>query len=1418
MAAWTADSEYDPSLSLDEAVAQRRMQEEKTRIGLNSFLSTSGAMLSPDRQAPGYLKNIPLAGVPESIMGLGGTILNAGSELYNWGKNKWGLNLPDAPGAPAVLDAAGEHFDDTRHGVQKEIEKHTGGVLPAPDPNSTLDQYIDLGMSTLGHAVPVLPSGPVASIVKLVPRGGKTIVQTLLPTSQNVARDAQVAAALVPPQMGIQAGINALNDAETEQGTTTATPAPATTIAPPGATTPAPQAATVPAPDPATVPDSTGVVSDAKGTQIAANVDPTRATDAGLDAYIRTNTRAGPAPAPPPAANDTGLTEALQQSFGGGVSAPAMASTGYSDHTAGVAALELAGAVAAFGIARRIHGTTRVMTDAERTARFNDPEYAAQAADYRNSVIARGGSRVSAGLDPANPPPIPDQNSFRRVSNNLNDQVLNSNARGQEIIRLTADPSEAEALAHQYGNVHNEMRFRTKLGNFLETGRDEETGIQTVSHTGVYRDIGKLDPVRERILMEGLGAANEQNNRTNNLTDWRRANPGVTPTVADLESLRHDFKNQTDAHLTAARTAMMNDPVTADLAQRFKQMNMGMIDLGEAYGFFPSVEAARLRAQHADYVPETGMNGEIMHPFGPRDRTQATGVEQMNTKPWKAMEQHVSELYRQFELNAMNRRIYDSMMDTQRQFPNAAKLLYDVPPPSSAPSYYSGGSFRDPVVAIRTPTGTKFVRTDHPDVLNMLTGGSLLKRRIAMGGLNTMKNWTQYWTTGTGSLATGRIAGIANAGYSIPAMSINMPRNMYGGLLDKQLAKRIGTGPGLGREVARGVARGVDMVTTNLPGAAATYARGLGDRAYGKYLANMLEKGNNNPVNRTLRGYMGDAAVDTMVQSARNHYHNSASYQMEAKYGLGGMGLPVKTELNSLTMPADRYSHSVAAHLVPKAFVNKGAWGSTKATLINLNRIIGEEMGHLSDATHQYAAKLNMDNPNISRHTLTYEIRNMTGDPGVRGSNRYLNAATDVLPYANIGMQGTARFGRAMFENPAMTSVAAATGLLSISLIELLTHMRSHEHMAYFDNTLSTQQHAGKVVLATDDDPNKPTLIPMAQEYQFAHALAKDFASKILNLTALRTDEPWYNAVWDSLNDFFGSHITNANVDSMIHGGVAAFDFLNLPQWAGHIDTSKVLHGDMSPSGIAGNVVNAYRSPVGGQPSALPNQVPDGLLDSKEGRVIENLLKAGLGGLSTVVDMVNNTSRYAKQTGSWLDGLGLAGHDWLQQAKDRNPQLNTLFENALRDSQQSPIEEVTSRELANLHKVTGSRMSLGQEGLTGRGRYDQQVPMSVETKLPTDPTMRAMYNIAGAFERRLAGRETEIAKIKKQMGAVSAQAMDPGEKRKWMNDRTRDVADKYRVIHATLRDLDYALSQMAGRPVSIGMNIDWHGTTAQFAK
>jgi hypothetical protein len=737
----------------------------------------------------------------------------------------------------------------------------------------------------------------------------------------------------------------------------------------------------------------------------------------------------------------------------------------------------------------------------------------------------------------------------------------------------------------------------------------------------------------------------------------------------------------------------------------------------------------------------------------------------------------------------MNRALRQSQMDTQRQFPGSAQFMYDVPAPTQgSPTFYSGGSFREPVVTIRHPTGPTFTRIDHPDWYNAMTGDSLRRREIGTGLLSIPRRVLQYMTTGVGSLVTGRIAPLVNVGYTGLSMGTNAPKGYYGGQVDRLVQRNL---PGPVANVLSPLARGFDTVTSTPLGIGYSYLRGAGDRWVGR-AANMIEQGAKNPINDTLRAYYGDQYINSWQNTIRRAYENSITNQMQQR-GMGGMGIPVKTDLPTMQIAADKQARLVSAHLVPELFQSNGMFGNVKPVILKLNKVVQEAMGHISDAGHDYFARMNWDNPNTNPESLAYETRQLVGNPSTRGSSTALQKAMSIIPYGNIGIQGAARLGRSIGERPIGAPMALASAFGTLAMAEILTHMRSQQHLDYYQNELSAQQRAANVVLALSDDPHKPTLIPVAQEFRAPKAFMSEIMAKAVNVIAMQHDPDWYKSVWNGLSDFLGGHLSNTSTAAMIHG--VADTLPNLPGYAGSIDWAGMMQGK--------NPMDTYRAPGAAHPLNLPGQVQDGPLDSKEGQTWSNIFKSVIGLAGVSIDGINNVARYAKQTGSWVDALGAAGHDWVQGMQDRNPELNMLWDHQVRLSTQAPIEEMMTRKLDALNRIIGSRSAERFEGMSGTNRYAQPVPMSTTSNVPTDPTMRAMQSIADAYKTRMAPQLADIQERKKQMASVNVQAMDPATRRTWMNQQTRVVADKYRFLNSMTSDLEHALSLQVGRPVHL---------------
>jgi hypothetical protein len=333
---------------------------------------------------------------------------------------------------------------------------------------------------------------------------------------------------------------------------------------------------------------------------------------------------------------------------------------------------------------------------------------------------------------------------------------------------------------------------------------------------------------------------------------------------------------------------------------------------------------------------------------------------------------------------------------------------------------------------------------------------------------------------------------------------------------------------------------------------------------------NIFDPKSGNPINRFLRTTLSDAQVDGMSLAAKRYYEATATAKLE-RMGIGGAGSPMHLAAPGVVTGSkagpfgDRATgiRLETARLSPKAFF-KGDWMGAKPFAMNLQHAAAEAASHISDAGHDYIGRINLDNPNMHPDVLTYELRNLVGNAARRGGSATANVGRLALPYANVSAQGIGRVARAIGERPGASAMTAAMGLGSFALLSILTHMKSAAHLDFLQNQISLQQREANVALATSDDPQKPTMIPLPQEMRAAYAFALDVMSKAVNIIAARHDKVSFNNLWEGLQEFFGSHVTSSNWMAMQHGLVDTFDFINLPPMLGKVDWNHVVQNGIS--------------------------------------------------------------------------------------------------------------------------------------------------------------------------------------------------------------------------------------------------------------
>jgi hypothetical protein len=1057
---------------------------------------------------------------------------------------------------------------------------------------------------------------------------------------------------------------------------------------------------------------------------------------------------------------------------------------------------------------------------AARDTRINDPAYAAQVNDYHNSVIARGpGSGTLGGDEVA--PPMPQGNAVHRAVTYLADKLGNDAAQDQNYMNMTASTASAgERMSSQLGNLHDTSMQHNQMNYFVDTGIDGETRVKIPAPAGPARTYATLDADRQRIWNEGMQAESEIQARFNKAQAFVARRPNATPDISDIRSM-YFGKSTPDLYVFADR--MRSDPELSALADQYRAVLKGIHeDLGAnpIYGFYTPSEARDITATRGNAVPRFTMEGELVHPLEQTKGTNLyTGQASGGVAPIPALAGYVEQLYPLFKRNLNAQKVRDHMTDFMTQ-PGAPQLMTKITNPQRPHTAYypnrigrTSGDPRDPIVVIRTPDGPEHWRIDNPDIRNIISGDSLAAQRVYLDSVDVARRVYQKGTTGVASLATGRAMPLRNTLFTLPAMAVTARTGRYGGLLSRMTERNLPTGVS---KYVTPLARGLDM-PLNYAAAPFFAARNMADVMTRRF-AELIHPNANNFINRNYRAMSGDAAVDAMHQAATNRWEQSFT-NWKDMMGISGQSSPMRVEAPGLAMGTkagqlggrERRAgiRLETARIVPHAFVD-GSWsGAARAKWINLQNTMGNVFNSLGEVGHDMWGRLNWDNPNLDRDTLAYEMRNLVGNPSRAGSSAILGKVSSALPYTNVSMQGIGRVLQAQGERPWATPVTIATGLGTAALASIFTHMRSAAHMDFMQNQLSLQQREANIALATSDDPTAPTMIPLPQEFRPAYAFMLDLMSKVVNILGARHDPDVFQSVYDGISHFLGSNITSSNLAAIRHGAVDIADFVNLPQFMGRVDWNAVLQGKDIGDAIHGVLGGTSKGPP-------PGQGYDAPLDSHNGQLFESLLSNTFGAVGhSLAEAMNSPFRYHSQGHSWLDSLGLTGRDWLQGARQSNLSMNNmLWETQLRLSVNPPIAEALTPSVYALQHLP-KQVQPGMEGYVGKQPNMLPAPMTADKSVSSDMLIRQMLLTAHQYQSMIRQAMAPIDALRAQMLAVDKVGMDPAKRTDWMNARTRELADKWKLVQGYVADLDNAMSNMAGKGIRI-QDIKWNQDSSQF--
>lgn len=1334
------------------------------RTQIPSYLSSMVTNAGPDPRLPGPLGYIPLTGMAEGVVGTLGSVIDLGRALASK-VTGYGLGGSLKNAADAVHDfttAASEHFNQTQDEVYNQIPHYQPTAEEAP----TFEKGKEFSQM-VGNALPVAPG----SILSGLPKALRLPLSFMTPTTARPATD-MIINTTAGPLMGY--ALSPPDDQEQQQ------PAPQDQQTQPPPPNLAAQLGPINSPF-LQAPQTTTVASSSPSlAQGLGNID-----TSGVGMGDTT----------------TAQSEPWFHEEGSGPMS-------WGQFAAGLGGLFLAGAGARF-----LHSRGLAITTALRDERFNDPQYAQQKADYDNEQIAiNAGQQISNAQGGRTDAPSVSGGAVHDALVSAQNATLDSTAKARDYIKLSSDdPQVADKLEKTYGLVLDPGRWQGKLGEFLRTGRDRISGVTMPAPKQVFDDIAALPQDRQKVMIDGLNAANEMDNRNYN---YGRGN---------VTNAAHDFASTPDTRLVQYTQDMLADPQLADIANRFWGMGRGIVDIGEARGYFTAQEAARMRAVRPNYVPEVGLDGTVTHALGPRELAGAAGINQVNTTPWSAMAQHIEGITRQFELNDIARMLSDHQLDVQQNVPGAAQFLNPVknPYPRQQAQYAtvapSADATREPIYSVRRPTGITFYKSDNPDFFNFIKGQNPNKTLTNMGIFATARRVVQMTTTGLLSLASGRAFPITHLGRVGYSMNINRPWGTVGGPIDAAVQRLSG-----GKFGYRAT-----LDPTNYGGMAYDILRTQFDNAV-RDLGEMFNPKNPNTITQLMHSALGPHTMQSISDSMQRYYMGTTTHEMAAE-GLAGTGMPVRFQPPALSLGREegvRAVRSMSAQLSPKLFMSGGKLGTILPHVIDLRSALDETYGNIMDAGNRWFYRMNKAmKPDLDPNVLTYEARNLVGNPSTRGASKVVRGYTQLEEYSNIAAQAIARRGRALNETPVSTSASMISHLGSLALLSIYTAMRNPQTMQYLQNIISTQGRAANVYMFGNDDPQYNTAISLPQEVRPFYPLILDATSKVMGLAAMQHDPMTFDSVLQFMKDFFSEHIENSTWESSLHGAADAMSFMDIPSWVNaasaiggksiRIDLERIVN-DWRNQGIG---LSTFSIPTG-QDRPLPNHPQgDHLFEGQDAKVLSTMISSVFGSLAGVFDNAMNLKHYAHDMDSFWDAAGQVGKDWIQKAMDLNPSMNSvLWENPVRESMRTPIVEMVERRLNNMQTAGGPLNAELMEGTTG-GKF----PLNV-TPLPAEdrnaPPPGPMHNLYYAVKAEHAFLQSnfiaEINAVKKQMQDAAQQPMDNAERRQWMNNQTRLISDKYRYINTLIEDQNAKLSNVYGRRIDIGAPIDWKKGLDQF--
>jgi hypothetical protein len=513
--------------------------------------------------------------------------------------------------------------------------------------------------------------------------------------------------------------------------------------------------------------------------------------------------------------------------------------------------------------------------------------------------------------------------------------------------------------------------------------------------------------------------------------------------------------------------------------------------------------------------------------------------------------------------------------------------------------------------------------------------------------------------------------------------------------------------------------------------------------------------------------------------------------------------------------------------MVPELFQPNRLAG-TMPYIVHLRNLFNEVKGAIGDAAHSNYDSLNRDNPNITPEQRRYEVRNATGDPGLHGAGGFgREFMSKIVPYGNVAMQEGGRVARALRENPIATPLGFLTHYGSLAAASAFTAMLAGPDAVrhLFDSNTDAQR-SSEANFYIPSQPTNPIRLPIQINMRPAYSMMVQMFHDMLSLPSHSDNPDLAGKVMSTFADFFGKHVWQSTMNSTAKGISDATPPI-MP--AGTSDVSGLLTG----KSIEVNPYNAYinaNKPVSQMfsiPTSGDAHIPgqsggtDPITGTSTGEMLQHVISdvfATAGKMFT--EGGNQVAIQSKHGGGIEDALHNITQGYGMRARDSIPGLNTLWNTPDAASAHTPLSQRVQASLDVMRPTSTYKADVQYSGFTRKGGPALPV-QETQNKVPTDPTMQAMYAVTSKFMTMLDSAKwspmKELSDIRKEIQSLKNSPLSPETVRVQKNALVEKEQEANVKLMAQVHNLNTALSQIAGVPVDI-QKVDFSKPITQFSR